>query len=56
MQEDSSNLDGQYAAFGKVTSGMEVVDAICDDTPVEDSNGTVAKDNQPVITSIKMVD
>ncbi len=56
MQEDSSNLDGQYAAFGKVTSGMEVADAICDDTPVEDSNGTVAKDNQPVITSIKMVD
>ncbi len=28
MHEDSKHLDGQYAAFGKVTSGMEVVDAI----------------------------
>lgn len=26
--EDSTYLDNQYAAFGKVTSGMEVVDAI----------------------------
>lgn len=56
MQEDSSNLDGQYAAFGKVTSGMEVVDAICDNTPVADSNGTVEKENQPVITRIRMTD
>ena len=28
MHEDAKHLDGQYAAFGKVTSGMEVVDAI----------------------------
>ena len=28
MHETSPHLDGQYAAFGKVTSGMEVVDAI----------------------------
>ena len=28
MHADSSFLDGQYAAFGKVTSGIEVVDAI----------------------------
>ena len=56
MQEDSSNLDGQYAAFGRVTSGMEVVDSICDNTPVTDNNGTVEKDNQPVITSIRMTD
>ena len=28
MHQDSKHLDGQYAAFGKVTSGMEVVDAI----------------------------
>ena len=25
---DAKHLDGQYAAFGKVTSGMDVVDAI----------------------------
>jgi len=28
MVKDSAHLDGQYASFGKVTSGMKVVDAI----------------------------
>ncbi len=28
MHENSPHLDGQYAAFGKVTSGLDVVDAI----------------------------
>ena len=28
MHENASHLDGQYAAFGKVTEGMETVDAI----------------------------
>ena len=28
MHEDAKHLDGQYAAFGKVTSGMDVVDTI----------------------------
>ena len=28
MHQDAKHLDGQYAAFGKVTSGMDVVDAI----------------------------
>ena len=28
MHQDARHLDGQYAAFGKVTSGIEVVDAI----------------------------
>ena len=28
MTSNSPHLDGQYAAFGKVTAGMEVVDAI----------------------------
>lgn len=56
MHKDSTYLDGEYAAFGKVTKGMEIVDKICDDTKVEDSNGTVSSENQPVITSIRMVD
>ena len=56
MQEDSSSLDGQYAAFGTVISGMDVVDAICDKVPVEDSNGTVAPENQPKISSITVQD
>jgi peptidyl-prolyl cis-trans isomerase B (cyclophilin B) len=42
MHADSKHLDGQYAAFGKVTSGMDVVDAIAStktgmqDRPVEE--------------------
>lgn len=28
MHQDASHLDGQYAAFGKVIEGMDVVDAI----------------------------
>ena len=28
MHKDAPHLDGQYAAFGKVVSGMEVVDKI----------------------------
>ena len=56
MQKTNSSLDGKYAAFGHVTSGMEVVDAICEKVPTTDSNGTVAKENQPVIESIRMVD
>ena len=29
MHENSPHLDGQYAAFGKVIEGIEVVDRIC---------------------------
>lgn len=56
VHENSTFLDGQYAAFGHVTEGMEIVDAICDDTPVEDSNGAVAWWNQPVISQIRIID
>lgn len=56
MHEDYPSLNGQYAAFGKVTSGIEIVDKICEDAKVEDDNGTVKKENQPQITSIKIVE
>ena len=35
VHEDSTFLDGQYAAFGHVTDGMDVVDAICEAVPVQ---------------------
>ena len=54
--EDSTFLDGQYAAFGHVTDGMDVVDAICEAVPVQDNNGTVAAADQPVITAVTVVD
>ncbi len=31
MHKDSPHLDGSYAAFGKVTEGMDVVNAIADE-------------------------
>ena len=56
MHQAAPQLDGSYAAFGRVLTGMEVVDAICASTPVTDGNGTVAKANQPIITSIRVID
>lgn len=54
MQADGTYLDGDYAGFGTVIEGIEIVDQICKDTPVEDNNGTVLKENQPVIESIRI--
>lgn len=56
VQKDSTFLDGQYAGFGYVTEGMEVVDEIAKNTIVEDANGTVDKINQPLINSVKVID
>jgi len=52
VHQDSTFLDKQYAGFGHVTSGIEVVDAICQNTKALDSNGTVAKENQPIIEKV----
>ncbi len=56
VHEDSTFLDGEYAVFGYVTDGMDIVDRICADTPVVDNNGTVEKEDQPIIVSIKIID
>lgn len=52
VHEDSPHLDGQYAAFGYVTEGIEIVDKVCEDSEPTDNNGTIKADEQPVITSI----
>jgi len=57
VQADSKFLDGQYAAFGHVTEGMDIVDDIAKNTPIEDAeSGYVNIKNQPVIESIKIVE
>ena len=56
MHKKAPHLDGQYAAFGRVLSGIEVVDMICNTMPVTDRNGTVRPENQPVITSITRIE
>ena len=55
VHKDSTYLDGSYAAFGYVTEGMDIVDKICSETPVQDKNGTVLHENQPVIKSIEVI-
>lgn len=56
VQSDSTYLDGQYACFGYVTDGMDIVDKICKNEVTTDSNGSVDAENQPVINSIKITD
>ena len=53
---DSTFLDGQYACFGYVTDGMDVVDAVCEAAQPTDDNGTIPADQQPVITEVRMID
>lgn len=55
VQQDSTYLDGSYAAFGYVTSGMDIVDQICADAEPIDGNGLIAVDAQPVIVSITIL-
>ncbi len=52
VHEDSTYLDGEYAAFGYVTEGMDVVDKICEEVTGQDQNGMLPNENQPVIESI----
>lgn len=55
VQADSTFLDGNYAAFGYVTDGMDIVDQICEDVE-EGPNGAVEPEDQPVIESITVND
>ena len=50
------HLDGNYAAFGHVTKGIEVVDKILEETKVENDDGKTLKENQPVIKKITVLD
>lgn len=56
VQADSEFLDGEYAGFGYVTDGMDIVDQICEDAEPTDNNGTIESDKQPVIESITILD
>ena len=53
---DATFLDGAYAAFGRVTEGMEVAEKIAKDAKPIDNNGSVKPDEQPVIESIVITD
>ncbi len=52
MHEDAPHLDGQYAAFGMVTDGMDVVDEIAE-TPTDYSDKPI---EDIVIKTIRLID
>ena len=58
VHQDSTFLDGNYAAFGHVTEGMEIVDKIASEVSklATDDNGTIPFENQPVINSIRVIE
>ena len=58
VHEDSLFLDGQYACFGYVTEGMDVVDAVCtySSSVVTDDNGSISAEDQPIINSVTVID
>ena len=65
MLADNTDLDGNYAAFGWVTSGMEVIEAICADmTSASYLNdyyygtrmGFLKNEAMPIIKTVRIVD
>ena len=50
--EGAEHLNGDYAGFGRVTSGMDIIDQICKDAVPYDNNGSILAGKQPIITSI----
>jgi len=53
MQEDATSLDGQYAAFGKVIDGMDVVDKIAN-VPVGENSSMPGEMSAP-LTKITII-
>lgn len=56
VHQDSQFLDGQYAGFGHVTEGIEIVDKICEASHPTDDNGTIPAEEQPIINTVTIID
>ena len=55
MHADYTDLDGSYAAFGRVIEGIEVVDKMCEDADPNAYNGMLETQDQPVISYAKLL-
>ena len=55
VQEDSTHLDGNYASFGKVISGMEIIDKVIDDFGTENDE-TLPEGKRPIIEGIRSIE
>lgn len=56
MVGDAEWLDGQYAAFGKVYEGLDIVKKIASDARPIDNNGTIKEEEMPQIESIRIIE
>ena len=57
MHKNAPHLDGQYAAFGKVVEGMDVVDSFVKVERSMGSDGAVSSPNTDIIMeNVKMID
>ena len=56
VETDSTFLDGDYAVFGYVTEGIEIVEKICEDAQPTDNNGTIKSAEQPVMETVNIID
>lgn len=57
MQKDNESLDGNYAAFGNVISGIEIVDKIVENvSKYGDENGLIPEEYQPIIETIEIIE
>ena len=54
-QDATEHLDGDYACFGYVTEGMEIVDKICTEATPMDNNGLIMVEQRPHIQTITVV-
>lgn len=52
VHQNAPEFNGRYAAFGKVTSGMEIVDAMCENTEPYNDDGGIHPYYQPKIKSV----
>lgn len=47
------SLDGEYAAFGRITEGLEIIDLICNSVPQSDC---IPTEKQPIIEAVNVID
>ncbi len=58
MLSDYSGLDGDYAAFGWVTNGMNIIETIAEDIPdsaYEDDMGFLSEAHMPMIEAVRVI-
>ena len=55
LQNSATYLDGDFAVFGYVVSGMDTVNSIASSVSVSGADGYIASANQPVISSMRIV-